>query len=80
MKRLGSVIMAIAFSIGVILAIGVAINIKVGAVPLLVAIGLGKLTFLVAAAVMAAGAAVRRLGVRAERREQELLAMASRDE
>jgi hypothetical protein len=70
MKRLGSLLMAFGFLIGVVLAIAVAINLKVGEVPLLVAIGLGKLAFLVAAGVMAAGAVVRRLGIRSEDREQ----------
>ena len=35
MKRLGSILMAFGFLIGVVLAIGVAINLKVGEVPLL---------------------------------------------
>jgi len=66
--------MALGFLMGVVLAIGVAINLKVGSVPLLVAIGLGKLSFLAAAGVMGAGAMVRRLGIRNERREQGMLA------
>ncbi|HMC54076.1 MAG TPA: hypothetical protein VKH19_02800 [Gemmatimonadaceae bacterium] len=74
MKRLGSVVMAIGFLIGVVLAIAVAINLKVGAVPLLAAIGLGKLSFLAAAGVMAVGAMLRRLGIRNEQRERAPLA------
>jgi len=74
MKRFGSALMALGFLLGVALAIGVAINIKVGAVPLLIAIGLGKLSFVVAGGVMAAGAMMRRLGIRNEARERDALA------
>jgi hypothetical protein len=71
--------MALGFLMGVALAIGVAINLKVGAVPLLVAIGLGKLSFLAAGGVMAAGAMVRRLGIRNERRQRDMLASGATD-
>ena len=65
---------------GVVLAIAVGINLKVGAVPFLVAIGLGKLSFLAAAGVMAGGAILRRLGIRNERRERAPLAAGNADQ
>ena len=79
MKRLGSFVMAIGFVIGLILAIALAVNLKVGAVPFLVAIGLGKLSFLAAAGVMAVGATLRRLGVRSDQRREETLAAGTRE-
>lgn len=66
--------MAIGLLIGGILGIGVMAGIKVGGVPLLVAIGLGKLTFLGAIGLMGAGAALRRLALRDEKRQLASLA------
>lgn len=60
--------MATGLLIGGVLGIGVIAGIKVGGVPLLVAIGLGKLTFLGALGLMGAGATMRRLALREERR------------
>jgi hypothetical protein len=69
LKRFGSLLMVIGLTIGGILGIGVIAGVKVAGVPLLVAIGLGKLTFLGAIGLMGAGAALRRLALREEKRE-----------
>jgi hypothetical protein len=69
MKRLGSLLMALGLVIGLVLGIGTIAGIKVAGVPLLVAIGLGKLTFVGAIGLMAAGAGVRRLALRERRRQ-----------
>ena len=69
MKRLGSLLMALGLIIGLLLGIGVIAGVKVAGVPLLMAIGLGKLTFVGAIGLMAAGAAVRRLAQRQKQRQ-----------
>lgn len=74
LKRFGSFLMAIGLLIGGILGIGVIAGIKVSGVPLLIAIGLGKLTFLGAIGLMGAGAALRRLALREEHRKLPTLA------
>ena len=66
--------MALGFLIGIILGVGVIADIKVAGVPFLAAIGLGKLTFLAALGLMGAGAGLRRLALRAERRDMATLA------
>jgi hypothetical protein len=63
--------MALGLVIGLVLGIGVIAGIKVSGVPLLVAIGLGKLTFVGAVGLMAAGAALRRLALRKALRDRE---------
>jgi hypothetical protein len=73
MKRLGSVLMAIGLLIGGILGIGVIAGVKVAGVPLLIAIGLGKLTFVGAIGLMGAGAALRRIALRKEQRHSGAL-------
>ncbi|HEU4994947.1 MAG TPA: hypothetical protein VFT29_09005 [Gemmatimonadaceae bacterium] len=74
MKRLGSFLMASGLIGGVVLGIGVIAGVKVQGVPLLVAIGLGKLTFLAALGLMGAGAGLRRIALRQEQRETASLA------
>jgi hypothetical protein len=69
MKRLGSVLMMLGVLIGGILGISIAAGVTVGGVPLLVAVGLGKLTFLTALGFMGVGATVRRLALREEQRK-----------
>ena len=69
MKRLGAILMTLGVAMGAVFALALAIGLKVGDVPFLVAIGLGKLSFLVAATVMGVGAWMRRLGIRQEHRE-----------
>ena len=66
--------MVLGLVVGIGLGIAVIADIKVAGVPLLVAIGLGKLTFLAALGLMGAGAALRRLGLREERREMASIA------
>jgi hypothetical protein len=72
MKRLGLLLMWLGLAMGVVLSIAFLVNLKVGNIPLLVAIGLGKLSFIAAVGVMAAGAGLRRLGLRRESRERAL--------
>lgn len=69
MKRFGSLLMAIGVLVGSILGISVIAGVKVGGVPLLVAVGLGKLTFLAALSFMGIGATLRRLALREEKRK-----------
>lgn len=59
---------------GVVLGIGVIAGVKVEGVPLLVAIGMGKLTFLAALGLMGAGTGLRRIAHRQEQRETASLA------
>jgi len=66
--------MALGVIFGVVLALSLAVGINVAGVPLLAAIGLGKLSFLVAAGVLGVGAALRRLGIRNEHRKALALA------
>lgn len=66
--------MSIGLLIGGILGIGVIAGVKVAGVPLLVAIGLGKLTFVGAIGLMGAGAVLRRVALRQEQRQLEALA------
>ena len=61
--------MALGLLIGGIFGIAVIAGVKVAGVPLLVAIGLGKLTFLGALGLMGAGATIRRLALREEQRQ-----------
>ena len=68
MKRFGSLLMLLGAAVGVALAIGILLGIRVNGVPLIVAVGFGKLTFITALGLMAAGAFVRRLGIRSEQR------------
>jgi len=69
MKRLGSLFMGAGLVVGIALGVGVIAGINVGGVPLLVAIGLGKLTFAAALGMMGAGAVLRRLALRRDQRE-----------
>ena len=69
MKRLGSLLMLLGVLIGGILAIGMAAGVTVGGMPFLVAVGLGKLTFLAALASMGVGATLRRFALREEQRK-----------
>lgn len=73
MKRLGSALMVVGLLIGGILGIGVIAGVKVEGVPLLVAIGFAKLTFLGAIGMMGVGAALRRLALRDEARQGDAL-------
>jgi hypothetical protein len=66
--------MAIGLLIGVILGIAVATDVRVNGLPFLVAVGLAKLTFVSALGFLGAGAAVRRLGIRNERRKLSAIA------
>lgn len=61
--------MILGLGIGVIAGIGMIAGVNVNGMPLLYAIGLGKLTIVSALACMAVGAGLRRLGVRRERQE-----------
>jgi len=61
--------MALGLLIGGLLGIAVIAGVKVAGVPLLVAIGLGKLTFVGAIGLMGAGATMRRLALREEQRQ-----------
>ena len=70
MKRLGDVLMAIGVAIGAVVAIALAMGIRVNGMPFLVSVGLAKLTVLTALGFLAGGAVVRRLGKRREERER----------
>jgi hypothetical protein len=60
--------MLLGAAVGVVLAIAMLMGIRVNGVPLIVAVGLGKLTFITALGLMGAGAFLRRLGIRREQR------------
>jgi len=67
--------MVIGLLIGGVLGVAMAAGVRVAGVPLLIAIGLGKLTFLGALGCMGAGAALRRLA-----RREEMRRLASREQ
>jgi hypothetical protein len=69
MKRLGSLLMVLGAIIGAILGIGIIAGVKVNDTPIMVVVGLAKLTFVSAIGLMGAGAALRRIGVREEQRK-----------
>ena len=69
MKRFGTFLMILGLGAGIALGISTIVNVSVDGVPLLAAIGLGKLSFLVALGLMGVGAGVRRLALREERRQ-----------
>jgi hypothetical protein len=71
--------MAVGLLIGVFLGIAVATDVRVNGLPFLVAVGLAKLTFVSALGFLGAGAAVRRLGIRKERRKLASLAQPSEE-
>jgi uncharacterized membrane protein len=60
--------MAIGLFVGAILGIAIIAGVKVNNTPLLIQLGLAKLTFVSAIGLLSAGAALRRLGVREEKR------------
>jgi hypothetical protein len=68
MKRFGDVLMGIGVAIGVIVGIAFMMGVRVNGMPFLIAVGLGKLTFLTALGFLGVGAAVRRIAVRRETR------------
>jgi hypothetical protein len=71
MKRFGDVLMGIGVAIGVIVSIAFMMGVRVNGMPFLIAVGLGKLTFLTTLGV---GAAVRRIAVRRETRAADPVA------
>ena len=76
MKRIGSVLMAAGLGIGVVAAVASIVNVTVDGVPLLQAIGLGRLSFVVAGACLVVGAALRRVAFRKEQRTSILVGAA----
>jgi hypothetical protein len=70
MKRLGSLLMLLGAAVGVTVGIAMIMGVRVNGVPLLVAIGLAKLTLVSSLGLMAGGAVLRRMGVRREAREE----------
>ncbi|MEO8620161.1 MAG: hypothetical protein ABI625_03775 [bacterium] len=78
MRPLGSILMIGGAAVGAMVAVAMLGGIHVANVPLIVAIGLGKLTLLTSGGLMAAGAVCNRLALRKEQRE--LLDRASEDQ
>jgi len=68
LKPLGSFLMGAGFVVGAVVGVSLIAGINVAGLPLLVAIGLGKLTFLGAIGLMGVGAGLRRLATRQEQR------------
>jgi hypothetical protein len=56
--------MAIGVAIGAIVAVAVAMGVRVNGMPFLVAVGLGKLTLLTALGFLTVGAVTRRIAIR----------------
>ena len=74
MRALGAVLMGLGLALGVTLAFAVVAghwSPWLVSLPWLVAVGLGKLTFVGALGLLASGAVVRRLAIRAEARALE---------
>jgi hypothetical protein len=74
MRAVGAVLMGIGAGLGAVLAVALVIghwSPWLASLPWLVAIGLAKLTFVGALGLLASGAVVRRLAIRAETRALE---------
>ncbi|HJQ20727.1 MAG TPA: hypothetical protein VJ867_10285 [Gemmatimonadaceae bacterium] len=71
MKRLGDVLMGVGVAIGAVVAIKLAMGVRVNGMPFLVSVGLVKLTLLTALSFLAAGAAARRIGKRRDAQATE---------
>ena len=68
MKRIGQLLMLLGLAVGLEVAVEMMMGITVSGVPLLVAVGLGKLTLVASAGLMAGGATLQRIAKRHEER------------
>ena len=68
MKRIGQLLMLLGLGVGIVAAMAWMMGISVNGVPMLVAIGLGKLTLVSSGALMAGGATLQRIATRREER------------
>ena len=66
MKRIGQLLMLLGLGVGFVAAVAWMMGVSVSGVPLLVAIGLGKLTLVASGGLMAGGATLQRIAKRHE--------------
>ena len=69
MRRIGQLLMLLGLGVGLVVGLAMIMGITVSGVPLLVAIGLGKLTLFASGGLMAGGATLQRIAARHERRD-----------
>jgi hypothetical protein len=68
MRRAGNVLMGLGLTLGAAVCVALLLGFRLTNLPWLVAVGLVKLTLISAVGLIAGGAVVRRLGIRAEHR------------
>ena len=68
MKRIGQLLMLLGLGVGIVAAVAWMMGVSVNGLPLLVVIGLGKLTLVSSGALMAGGATLQRIATRREER------------
>ena len=74
MHLLAKLLMGLGLTLGAVVGLGMLLGVTLPGIPWLVAVGTVKLTLAGSVGLIGAGAVLRRLAIRAERREQMLLA------